>query len=170
MTAPQSRKTSKPVLFLASSTTKMLKWTISCYVLAGFSRINCSRDGAKEGEGEIEETTEKNRQIAGNLSGGRERWGRRETIYLYFPYNINFSKMKIFLEVFVWVVQIFWQINSCLIGLADEMWLVSVRYSIQAAIHPKASGMFLSNYVVLWLTQIRVHGSEKLWSYFVSGS
>lgn len=127
----------------------MLKRTTSCYVLAGFSRFNSSRrDETEEGKGEMEETTEKNRQIAGNLLGGKERWRRRETIYFFFSTISIFHQKWKFSVSILWVVQIFYQINSCLIVPADEMCLLSVRNSIQAAIHPNVSGMFLSHCMV----------------------
>lgn len=71
----------------------------------------------------------------------------RDHIFLFFL-HYQFFKNYFFLEAFVWVVQIFYQVNSCLIVLADEMWLLSVRSSIQAAIRPNVSGMFLSSYIV----------------------
>lgn len=69
---------------------------------------------------------------------------KRDHVFV-FSLQCEFFKNEFFLEVFVWVVQIFYQVNSCLTVLADEMWLLSVRNSIQAAIHPNVSGMFLSN-------------------------
>lgn len=68
----------------------------------------------------------------------------RDHIFL-FSLQYQYFKNEFFLEMFVWVVPIFCQVNSCLIVLADEMWLLSVRNSIQAAIHPNVSGVFLSN-------------------------
>lgn len=74
MIAPQSRKNSKPVLFLASSATEDAEQNHLLLCASWLWQSNCSRrDRAKEGEGEMEETTEKNRKIAGNLLGGKER-------------------------------------------------------------------------------------------------
>lgn len=97
MTAPQSRKSSKPVIFLASSATEDAEKNnlllCTCWLWQSCSR----RDGAREGEGEMEETTEKKvDKLQGTFWEGRKDEEGERPYYLYFPYNINFSKMKFF--------------------------------------------------------------------------
>lgn len=145
----------------------MLKRTTSCYVLAGFSRVNSSRrDGTEEGKGEMEETTEKNRQIAGNLLGGKERWRRRETIYFFF------STISIFHQKWKFSVSI---CMGCTDFLSDKQLFDSACrrdvFALSQKLHPGCHTSKCLRYVSKPLHgAMHPHGSEKLWTDFVSTS
>lgn len=145
----------------------MLKRTTSCYVLVGFSRVNSSRrDGTEEGKGEMEETTEKNRQIAGNLLGGKkDEEGERPYIYFFSTISIFHQKWKFSVSICM----------GCTDFLSDKQLFDSACrwdvFALSQKLHPGCHTSKYRRYVSKPLHgAVHPHGSEKVWTDFVSAS